>query len=90
MKKNKENTEIQQSSVTGIDRQKAFLENSKKKGINGDSFFITDKVMESMRDSGYRDIRKAINDLIDNSEQAGATKISVATTTSREDVKNAR
>lgn len=77
-------------NLTGLERQKAFLESTKKRGLSGDSFFITDKVMESMRDSGYRDIRKAINDLIDNSEQAGAKKIVVATTSAREDAKGAR
>jgi hypothetical protein len=43
-----------------------------------------------MRDSGYRDIRKALNDLIDNAEQAEAQKIAIVTTAGKEDHKNAR
>jgi hypothetical protein len=76
--------------LTGLERQKAFLVSIKGGGLKDDSFFVTEKVMESMRDSGYRDIRKALNDLIDNSEQAGAKKIAVVTTTDSEDQKYAR
>lgn len=77
-------------SLQGLERQRAFLNSIKTSGKKDDSFFVTEKVMESMRDSGYRDIRKALNDLMDNSEQAGAKKIAIVTTTDREDVKNAR
>ncbi|HUC79464.1 MAG TPA: ATP-binding protein [Flavisolibacter sp.] len=80
----------QAKPLRGIERQKAFLENAKKNGLSDDSFFVIDKVMESMRDNGYRDIRKAINDLIDNAEQAGAKRISVVTTTEKPAEKGAK
>lgn len=89
-KKDKKATQTSTTQISGLDRQRSFLLASQQNGQNGDSFFITHKVMESMRDSGYRDIRKALNDLIDNSEQAGAKKISISTTIDREDVKHAR
>ena len=76
-------------SLQGLERQREFLNTIKTDGKKDDSFFVTEKVMESMRDSGYRDIRKALNDLMDNSEQAGAKKIAILTTTDRENVKNA-
>lgn len=79
-----------QELSSGIERQKLYLQQKKALGLNNDSLFITEKVMESMRDSGYRDIRKAVNDLIDNSEQAGAKKIAVVTTTAKEGQKNAK
>ena len=74
----------------GLVRQRTFLESQKDADANNTSFFVTEKVMESMRDSGYRDIRKALNDLIDNSEQAGAKKIAIATTAERPPEKHAR
>lgn len=76
--------------LTGLERQKEFLLNSTKNGNNNDSFFITEKVMESMRDSGYRDVRRAINDLIDNAKEAGAKKVAVVTTSGKGAEKNAR
>lgn len=77
-------------SLQGLERQRAFLDTIKAGGTKDDSFFVTEKVMESMRDSGYRDIRKALNDLMDNAEQAGAKKIAIITTTEKENVKGAR
>jgi hypothetical protein len=79
-----------QSLTPGLSRQRAFLDKQKENKGKEESFFVTEKVMESMRDSGYRDIRKALNDLIDNSKQAGAKKIAVVTTAERENGKNAR
>lgn len=78
------------TQLAGLERQKAFIQSIKAGGKKDDSFFVTEKVMESMRDSGYRDIRKALNDLIDNSEQAAAKKIAVLTTTEKEQAKHAR
>lgn len=79
-------------NLTGLGRQLAFLElyEEQNKDKNDDSFFVTEKVMESMRDNGYRDIRKALNDLIDNSEQAGAKKIAVFTTSGKDNQKNSK
>lgn len=76
--------------LTGIGRQLAFLEFNKTQVTTDETFFVTEKVMESMRDNGYRDIRKALNDLIDNSEQAGAKKIAVLSTSGKDNVKNAK
>jgi hypothetical protein len=78
------------NNLTGIGRQIAFLELQKETAATDDSFFVTDKVMESMRDNGYRDIRKALNDLVDNSEQAGAKKIAVLTTSGKDGQKNSK
>lgn len=74
----------------GLVRQLSFLEQLEKEITKDDTFFVTEKVMESMRDSGYRDIRKALNDLIDNSLQAGAKKVGIVTTTEKGLEKNAR
>lgn len=79
-----------QLPLFGLERQRAFLTNLKEQGNSGQSFFITDKVMHSMRDNGYRDVRKALNDLIDNSEQAGAKRIAVVTTSDRGKEKGSR
>lgn len=76
--------------VGGLVRQRAFLNEQKESSSNNDTFFVTEKVMESMRDSGYRDIRKALNDLMDNSEQAGAKKIAIISTSEKGSEKNAR
>lgn len=86
----KANKETKPELAPGLERQKAFLDQQKATNSKDDSFFVTEKVMESMRDSGYRDIRKALNDLIDNSEQAGAKKIAVVTTSEKGNEKNAR
>jgi hypothetical protein len=77
-------------TLSGLSRQKAFLESHQQDDSDSGSLFITEKVMESMRDSGYRDIRKALNDIIDNAQQAGAKRIAIVTTTAREDKKGAR
>ncbi len=82
--------ETKNQLATGLVRQRAFLDSQKETNEKNDTFFVTEKVMESMRDSGYRDIRKALNDLIDNSEQAGAKKIAIVTTAERAAEKNAR
>lgn len=77
-------------TLSGLSRQKAFLESHQEDTADTGSLFITEKVMESMRDSGYRDIRKALNDIIDNAQQAGAKRIAIVTTTATEDKKGAR
>jgi hypothetical protein len=77
-------------TLSGLSRQKAFLESHQQDDSDSGSLFITEKVMESMRDSGYRDIRKALNDIIDNAEQAKAKRIAIVTTTAKEDKKSAR
>lgn len=82
--------ETKKELATGLLRQRAFLDQQKDSGSKDDTFFVTEKVMESMRDSGYRDIRKALNDLMDNSEQAEAKKIAIATTAEKGSEKNAR
>lgn len=86
----KVNMDAQPEMAPGLKRQKAFLDQQQTSNSKDDSFFVTEKVMESMRDSGYRDIRKALNDLIDNSEQAGAKKIAIVTTSEKGNEKNAR
>src|SRR4051812_15969731 len=73
--------------LTGLERQRAFLDDVKKNKLAEDSFFVIDKVMEGMRDNGYRDIRKALNDLIDNGQQAGAKRIAVTSTTAKDEKK---
>jgi hypothetical protein len=77
------------ATLKGLARQRAFLDTIQAQGNTDDSFFVTEKVMESMRDSGYRDIRRALNDLIDNSKQANAKNIAVVTTVAKEQVKGA-
>ncbi len=74
----------------GLERQKAYIEHTNSLGLGGDSFFKIDKVVESMRDSGYRDIRKAINDIVDNSIQAEANRIAIMTTSERGKEKGSR
>lgn len=86
----KTNKNMKSDLPAGLVRQLSFLDDLEESKINDDTLFVTDKVMESMRDSGYRDIRKALNDLMDNSEQAGAKKIAIVTTAERGNEKNAR
>jgi hypothetical protein len=69
--------------LRGLHRQKAYLEKVTHSGSGENSFFVTETVIESMRDSGYRDVRKALNDLIDNAQQAGAKKVAVLSTTQK-------
>jgi len=77
-------------SLHGLDRQKAYLDTINATDQKSDSLFVTERVTESMRDSGYRDIRRALNDIMDNSLQAGAKKIAILSTSAKEEQKNAR
>lgn len=82
--------EIVHKPKKGPESQEAYVQSIKSGAGEDLSFFVTETVMESMRDNGYRDVRKALNDLIDNSQQADAKKIAVITTSGRDAVKGAR
>lgn len=91
MKKEKSNTESNRQATNGIERQKAYLKSINKNNANREyALFVPDKMVESLRDSGYRDVRKALNDLIDNSIQAEAPRIDVIFTSEKPAEKGAR
>lgn len=91
MKKEKTNTVNEQQTTNGLERQKAYLESIKKNNANREySLFVPDKMVESLRDSGYRDVRKAINDLIDNSIQSLSPRIDIVYTSEKPAEKGAK
>ena len=64
-------------SEKDYEKQHTYVENLKKKGDVGFSLVATETFVESMRDSGYKTTATAIEELIDNSIQAAATRIDV-------------
>jgi hypothetical protein len=89
--KAEKNDRANQLDLFGLERQKSYLENKKIAKVNREyALFVPDKMIESLRDSGYRDVRKAINDLIDNSIQALAPRIDIVFTSGKAEEKGAR
>jgi hypothetical protein len=79
------------NQIVALERQKLYLERKSKANANREyALFVPDKMIESLRDSGYRDVRKAINDLIDNSIQAQAPRIDIVFTSEKPTEKGAR
>src|SRR4051812_21161536 len=49
------------------------------------SIIVLDRFIQATRDSGYKGTASAISELVDNSIQAGATRISISLTSTSDD-----
>lgn len=62
---------------TELDAQRAYIEKKVAEGFDF-NLIVADAFLRGIRDLGYRSTATALDELIDNSEQAGATKVTVA------------
>ncbi|HEV2804768.1 MAG TPA: ATP-binding protein [Chthoniobacterales bacterium] len=66
------------SLKTDLEAQHAYVSNLEDQGEKGFQLIATSAFVEGMRDSGYKSTATAIDEFIDNSIQAQATRIDVA------------
>lgn len=91
MKTTENKIKSQQLELTGLARQEEYLSKIKKESSDREyALFVPEKMIESLRDSGYRDVRRAINDLIDNSIQAQSQRIDIIFTSEKPAEKGAK
>ena len=76
------------SSERDYAQQHRYVEELKKRGEAGFSLVATEAFVEGMRDSGYKSTGTAIDEFIDNSIQAAATRIDIAYEVRGNDIKN--
>lgn len=62
---------------TELDAQRAYIQRNLAEGFDFD-LMVADAFVRGIRDLGYRSTATALDELIDNSNQAGATKVAVA------------
>jgi hypothetical protein len=74
---NNKKTEILEDNETEIERQHRYVESLKAKGAASFSLVATEAFVQGMRDSGYRSTATAIDEFIDNSIQAQASRIDI-------------
>lgn len=70
-------TKLSTASERDYEQQHNYVSNLKEKGETGFSLVATEAFVEGMRDSGYKSTATAIDEFIDNSIQAAATRIDI-------------
>ena len=73
----KSTTTNTQASADEREKQHAYVEELKKRGPASFSLVAAETFVEGMRDSGYKSTGTAIDELVDNSIQAGAQRVDV-------------
>lgn len=68
-------TQIAPDMVTDLERQREYVERQKSKKDAGMGLVFVDAFLKGMRDIGYKSPATALDELIDNSIQANATRI---------------
>ena len=63
--------------TSDLDRQHEYVEGLKKHGDGNFALVATEAFVRGMRDSGYKSTATALNEFIDNSEQADATRVDI-------------
>lgn len=63
-----------------IEQQEEYVESLQSKGQNSFSLVAAEAFVEGMRDSGYRSTATALYEMVDNAEEAEATRVDIAYT----------
>src|SRR3990170_1943701 len=65
------------SGSSELEAQRAYIERKLADGFDF-NLMVADAFVRGIRDLGYRSTATALDELIDNSNQAGATKVAIA------------
>lgn len=75
--KKETNTPLQLALISDLEAQRSFIQKKKQQGNFDFSIVVADAFVRGIRDIGYKNTGTALDELIDNSIQAGAASIHI-------------